>query len=53
MRGNYKPFKGHKSDGYGRNASVYHVYPVSRTTSEERAESSKGEFPRALFRSLL
>ena len=28
----------HKSDGCGRNASVYHVYPVSRTTGEERAD---------------
>ena len=25
-----------------RNASIYHVYPVSRTTSEGRAERSKG-----------
>ena len=29
--------QGDKSDGCGRNASVYHVYPVSRTTSEEKA----------------
>ena len=39
MRGNYKS---DKSDGFGRNAQVYHVYPVSRTTSEERAEHSRG-----------
>ena len=31
-----------KSGGCGRNASVYHVHPVSRTTSEERAECSQG-----------
>ena len=31
-----------KSDGFGRNAPVYHVYPVSRTASEERAECSRG-----------
>ena len=34
--------EGDKSDGCGRNASVYHVYPVSRTTGEERAECSNG-----------
>ena len=31
---------GDKSDGFGNNARVYHVYPVSYTTSEERAECS-------------
>ena len=31
-----------KCDGFVRNAPVYHVYPVSRTTSEERAEFSRG-----------
>ena len=33
---------GDKSDGCERNASVYHVYHVSRTTGEERAENFKG-----------
>ena len=42
VSGNYKSFHGDKSDGCGRNASGYHVYPVSRTTGEERAECSKG-----------
>ena len=42
VRGNYKPFYGHKSDSCGRNASVYHVYPVSRTTGEGGTECSKG-----------
>ena len=28
--------EGDKSNGCGRNASVHHVYPVSRTTGEER-----------------
>ena len=32
---------GDKCDGCGRNASVYHVYPVSRATSEESAKSPK------------
>ena len=46
---------GDKCDGCGRNASVYHVYPVSRTTSDKRAECSKvgggeGGFPTALGR---
>ena len=31
-----------KSDGCARNASLYHVYPVSHATSEERAESLNG-----------
>ena len=36
-------FEGTKSDSCVEgNASVYQVYPVSRTTSEERAECSKG-----------
>ena len=39
VRGNYKSLT---SDGFGRNVPVYHVYPVSRTTSEERAECSRG-----------
>ena len=44
MRGNYESFKGkHLSDDYGRIAPVYHVYPVSLTTSEERAECSGGK----------
>ena len=34
--------EGDTSDGFGRNAPVYHVYPVSCTTSEETAECSKG-----------
>ena len=34
--------QGDKSDGFRRNAPVNHVYPVSRTTSEERAECSRG-----------
>ena len=42
MRRNYISFKGDKYDGCGRHASVYHVYPVSRSTSEERAEWWKG-----------
>ena len=42
VRGNYKSFKRDKSDGFGKNAPVYHAYPVSRTTSEERAECSRG-----------
>ena len=33
---------GGKCDGFGRNAPVYRVYPVSRTTSDERAECSRG-----------
>ena len=28
--------------GFGSNAPVYHIYPVTRTTSEERAECSRG-----------
>ena len=28
-----------KCDGFVRNAPVYHVYPVSRTTSEGRVEA--------------
>ena len=35
FRGNYKR---DKSDGCRRNASVYHVYPISRTTSEVRVK---------------
>ena len=35
-------FPGDKPDGFGRNAPVYHVYPSSRATSEERAKCSKG-----------
>ena len=35
-------FEGDKSDGSGRNTIVYHVYPVSHTTGEGRAECSKG-----------
>ena len=35
VRGNYTFFLGDKCDGFGKNASVYHVYPgVSRTISE-------------------
>ena len=30
--------QGDKCEGFGKNAPVYHVYPVSRTSSEERAE---------------
>ena len=38
-----------ETDSCGRNASVYHLYPVSRTTGEKRAECSneregKGDF---------
>ena len=33
---------GNKYDGFGRNAPVYYVCPVSRTTSEERAECVGG-----------
>ena len=36
-------FEGKKSDcAVERNASVYQVYALNRTTSEERAEFSKG-----------
>ena len=42
VRGNYKRFYGDKSDGCGRSASVYHVYPVSRITGEGREGCSKG-----------
>ena len=41
MHENYQAFYGGKSDGCGRNESVYHVYPVSCTTGEGRAECSK------------
>ena len=35
--------EGDKSDACGRNASVYHVYPVNRSTGEERGwKCSKG-----------
>ena len=35
VRGNYTIFRRDKCDGFGNNASVYHVYPgVSRTISE-------------------
>ena len=37
-----KILQGNKSDGCGRNASVYHVSALSRITSEEIAECSKG-----------
>ena len=30
------------SDGFGKNAPVYHEYPVIGTTSEERAKCSRG-----------
>ena len=56
VRRNYESFKGDISDGFGRNAPVYHVYSVSRTTSEERVECSRGwglgqqGFPTALCR---
>ena len=43
VRGNYKSFKGiNVTVSCGRNEPVYHVYPVSRTTSEEKAECSRG-----------
>ena len=42
VRGTSKSFKGTHMYGFGRNASVNHVYSVSRTTSEEKAECSKG-----------
>ena len=34
--------QGDKCDGFVKNALGYHVYPVSRTTNEERAELSRG-----------
>ena len=34
VRGSYTSFKVDKCDGFGKNAPVYHIYPVSRTTSE-------------------
>ena len=35
VSGNYTLFQGDKCDGFGKNASVYHVYPgVSRSISE-------------------
>ena len=43
VRGNYKLFYGDKSDGCGRNASVYHVYPVSPTTGEGGQNVRTGE----------
>ena len=43
MWGGGREEHGDKSEGCGRNASVYHVYPVSHTTGEGRAECSKGE----------
>ena len=43
MRKSSNPFmRGTKSDCYGRHASVYHVYPVSRITGEVRAKFIKG-----------
>ena len=30
-----------KSDGFGKNAPVFHVYPAFRTTSKERAKCLK------------
>ena len=38
VSGNYKSFE----ETNLTNASVCHVYPVTRTTGEERAECSKG-----------
>ena len=39
-----KPYilQGDKSGGFGNTVPVYIVYPVSRTTIEERAERSRG-----------
>ena len=35
-------WRGTESDGCGRNESVYHVYPSSCITGEERAECLRG-----------
>ena len=34
--------QGVKPYGLGKNAPIYHVYPVCRTIREERAERSRG-----------
>ena len=42
VRGNYNSFQGDKSDGLRRNAPVYHVYPVIRTTNSFRSHICTG-----------